>query len=164
MSILNGTYAHETLLPEPQPFGEPFDITGEIQLENALDADTLDTGKEKLLVSAGRGNLMIHRLGENGVPVLVSELGGLGDSRQISVSRTGCTYVTCGTRRNLPSREESTRSSSRPASAPRMGFSPSRTGIWAASCGTSANRTRPGGSEASAAARRSQSGFIRISR
>lgn len=63
MSILNGTYAHETLLPEPQPFGEPFDITGEIQLENALDADTLDTGKEKLLVSAGRGNLMIHRLG-----------------------------------------------------------------------------------------------------
>ena len=93
MSILNGTYAHETLLPEPQPFGEPFDITGEIQLENALDADTLDTGKEKLLVSAGRGNLMIHRLGENGVPVLVSELGGLGDSRQISVSE-GFAYVT----------------------------------------------------------------------
>ena len=93
MSILNGTYAHGTLLPEPQPFGEPFDITGEIQLENALDADTLDTGKEKLLVSAGRGNLMIHRLGENGVPVLVSELGGLGDSRQISVSE-GFAYVT----------------------------------------------------------------------
>lgn len=173
MSILNGTYAHETLLPEPQPFGEPFDITGEIQLENALDADTLDTGKEKLLVSAGRGNLMIHRLGENGVPVLVSELGGLGDSRQISVSE-GFAYVTA--------RADGLyicdlRDPEKPALAGRIdtlelatgvcaadGFSPSRTSIWAASCGTSANRTRPGGSEASAAARRSQSGFIRISR
>ena len=93
MSILNGTYAHETLLPEPQPFGEPFDITGEIKLENALDADTLDTGKQKIPISAGPGTLPLHRLEKNGVPVPASELGGLGDSRPISVSE-GFAYVT----------------------------------------------------------------------
>ena len=91
MSILNGAYAPETLLPDPAPFGK-FDVTGTVDLPNAMDADTLDTPDGKLLVAAGRCKLMILRL-KDGVPELISELSGLGDSRQIMIS-DGFAYVT----------------------------------------------------------------------
>ena len=91
MSILNGAYAPETLLPDPAPFGR-FEVTGTIDLTNALDADALETPDGKLLVTAGRCKLMIHRL-KGGVPELISELTGLGDSRQIMIS-DGFAYVT----------------------------------------------------------------------
>ena len=92
MSILNGAYAPETLLPVESPFGKPFELTGKIDLANALDADFLETPDGELLVSAGRGKLTVHKL-TNGVPELVSTLGELGDSRQLMISN-GFAYLT----------------------------------------------------------------------
>ena len=93
MSILNGAYAPETLMPEAQPFGDPFEATGEIKLDKTLDAGLLEAPDGNYLVSAGKNRLEIHRLDKSGIPVFVSALDGLGESRQISISN-GFAYIT----------------------------------------------------------------------
>ena len=68
MSILNGAYAPETLMPEAQSYGDPFEATGEIKLDKTLDAGLLEAPDGNYLVAAGKNRLEIHRLDKSGIP------------------------------------------------------------------------------------------------
>lgn len=88
MSVLNGSFAPETLCPDDDPFGKPFRLINKLPLEGAMDAAAYG----KHIVAAGRGRLVIYDL-SGGKPELIGELDRLGDSRQLAVS-DGFAYLT----------------------------------------------------------------------
>lgn len=88
MSVLNGSFAPETLCPDDDPFGKPFRLIDKLPLEGAMDAAAYG----KHIVAAGRGRLVIYDL-SGGKPELIGELDRLGDSRQLAVS-DGFAYLT----------------------------------------------------------------------
>ena len=74
MSILNGNYSSEILIPERSPFGEPYEEFSEIKLVGAMDCACLTVGSDEYLVAVGTGKLCVYKIGNT--LILLSELDG----------------------------------------------------------------------------------------
>ncbi len=84
MSLLNGNNSSEILVPEKSPFGELYEVSAGVKLVGAMDCACLTNQSGEYLVAVGTGKLCVYKIGST--LILLSELDGLGDSRQISVS------------------------------------------------------------------------------
>lgn len=80
MSVMNGTFAPETLYPNSNPFGTPFREVCKIPLARAWDVATYG----RYIVAVGIGKLAVYDI-KDGTPVQIGELDTIGASRQLAV-------------------------------------------------------------------------------